>query len=66
MLVVDAASTREESERSIALKRILNDGVNVTTVESLIFELLRTFKDAEFKAMLEIAKDRVENEMPDF
>ena len=66
LLVVDAVSSFTEPERRVALKRMLRNGVNVTTVESLLFELVRTMEDEAFKPILDLRKDIVENEMPDF
>jgi nicotinamidase-related amidase len=52
----DAVSARRELDREIALQRMRDAGAIVTTVESIIFELLGQADSEEFKRVLKIVK----------
>ena len=56
-LVVDAISSSRVLERSTALETLRRAGAALTTVEAVIFELLRTIDHENFKQMLPIIKD---------
>lgn len=49
-IMVDAVSSQREMDMDIALKRAESSGVVLTTVESVIFEIIRTAGSKEFKA----------------
>ena len=66
LLVVDAVSSFTEPERRVALKRMMRNGVSVTTVESLMVETVVTLEDKTLKQILELRTDPAEREMPDF
>lgn len=56
IVVHDALSSRREFDIQVAVNRMRHQGAIVTTVESLLFELLGSAAEPEFKAMLAIAK----------
>lgn len=56
ILVVDCTSTRKESDKEIALKRLHKAGVILTTYESILFELCRDAKNKAFKEISNIVK----------
>lgn len=55
-VVADAVSSRTESNRSIGIERMRRAGVDVTSFESVIFELLETSNRPEFKQVLKAIK----------
>lgn len=52
----DAVGSRGRVDHEVALDRMRQTGVLVTTVESVLFELCRRCDTAKFKSMLEIIK----------
>lgn len=52
----DAVSSRRPMDREVALTRMQHAGVVVTTVESVIFELLQHAGSPHFKSILKIVK----------
>lgn len=54
--VSDAVSSRTESNRTIGLERMRHAGAEVTSFESVIFELLETSNRPEFKQILKLMK----------
>merc|ERR1711920_886896 len=48
-LVVDAISSQREADRAVALSTLGNMGCTVTTVESILFEILGDAKHEKFK-----------------
>ena len=55
-VVADAVSSRTESNRAIGLDRISRAGADVTSCESVIFELLETSNRPEFKQIHKLLK----------
>ena len=55
-VVSDAVSSRTESNRAIGLERMRRAGVDVTSFESAVFELLETSKRPKFKQILGLVK----------
>ena len=55
-LVIDGVSSQRELDRSVGLKRLEQSDVVFTTVEQLIFELLRDQKHRKFKSILPLLK----------
>jgi nicotinamidase-related amidase len=55
-VVADAVSSRTLSNKMIALERTKAHGAFLTSVESSLFELLKTATTAEFKEILKIVK----------
>ncbi len=55
-LAADAVSSRKETDYRIALDRMKNHGVEVTSTESILFELLNESGTDEFKQISKIVK----------
>lgn len=55
-LAADAASSRRELDYSTAMNRMRMNGIQVTTTESILFELLNVCGTDEFKAVSKIVK----------
>eukprot|EP00343_Euplotes_focardii_P007723 CAMPEP_0205819634 /NCGR_PEP_ID=MMETSP0206-20130828/2095_1 /ASSEMBLY_ACC=CAM_ASM_000279 /TAXON_ID=36767 /ORGANISM="Euplotes focardii, Strain TN1" /LENGTH=172 /DNA_ID=CAMNT_0053113469 /DNA_START=78 /DNA_END=596 /DNA_ORIENTATION=- len=56
-LLTDTVSSSRELERSTAIVRMTQAGVQMTTLESVLFEILGHSKHEKFKSILEIVKD---------
>jgi nicotinamidase-related amidase len=57
VVVADAVSSRSVVDRQIALDRISATGGCITTVESVLFELMRTAQHPSFKAISKLIKE---------
>ena len=55
-VVTDAVSSRDPANKTLALRRMENEGVKLTGTEMLLFELLGDAKDPAFKSVLNIVK----------
>jgi isochorismate hydrolase len=55
-IAVDAVSSRKEIDNKVALERMSKNGAEITTVESILFELLNVAGTEEFKAISKIIK----------
>ena len=55
-VVGDAVSSRFQSNRDIALQKLIDIGAGVTSTESLLFELMRTCEHPAFRDILKIVK----------
>ncbi len=55
-LAADAVSSRKEFDYKIALDRMRNSGTEVTTTESILFELLNVCGTDEFKSISKLVK----------
>lgn len=55
-LAADAASSRRELDYQTAMDRMRMNGIQVTTTESILFELLNVCGTDEFKAVSKIVK----------
>ncbi len=55
-VVVDAVSSRDPSNKVLALRCMENEGVKLTGTEMLLFELLGDAKSPQFKSFLQIVK----------
>lgn len=55
-VVADAVSSRTEENRNIGLNRIQHVGASLTSVETVLFELLGTAANDTFKDILKIIK----------
>lgn len=55
-VAADAVSSRREKDYKIALKRMQSNGAEVTTTESILFELLNVCGTDEFKSISKIVK----------
>lgn len=56
VVVVDAVGSRHRQNLEIALKRMEKEGAIVTTVESILFELMQTSTHPHFKAISALVK----------
>jgi len=55
-VVADAVSSRTEKNMAIGLQRISAIGASISSVEMILFELLRTAEDGAFKEILKLVK----------
>lgn len=55
-LVVDAVSSRTESNRKAGVRRILSDGGHATTTEMLLFELQRSAEGDVFRELIKLVR----------
>ena len=56
IVISDCISSRQLSEKQVALKRFDLEGIRVSTVESILFELTRSASSTEFKAISKLVK----------
>ena len=56
LMVVDAVSSRNPYDKKIALRRAMQEGILLTTVESALFELCVVAGTDEFKAISKLVK----------
>ncbi|THB63210.1 MAG: isochorismatase family protein [Gammaproteobacteria bacterium] len=55
-IAVDCVSSRNLANKEIAVKRMVEEGADRTSVEMILFELLQNFKHPEFKTISSIIK----------
>jgi nicotinamidase-related amidase len=55
-VVEDAVSSRNPANKTLALRRMENEGVKLTGVEMMLFELLGDAHAPQFKSILQIVK----------
>jgi len=55
-VVADSVSSRTEGNKEIALQGMRDLGVGITSVETVLFELLKTAEDREFKEILKLVR----------
>lgn len=55
-VVVDAVSSRTKENKLIGLEKIKEVGVSLTSVETILFELLKVAKGSKFREILKIVK----------
>lgn len=56
VIMEDCISSRKEKDKEVALKRIISEGGVVSTVESILFELLNTSEHPSFKDISKLVK----------
>lgn len=56
VIVEDAISSRKQKDKDIAVERMRQEGSIITTVESVLFELLRAAGNDMFKAISKLVK----------
>ncbi|MDA3880323.1 MAG: hydrolase [Prolixibacteraceae bacterium] len=56
VVVFDCISSRNESDKALALERFRHEGIMVSGTESVLFELTKGAKAPEFKAISKIVK----------
>ena len=54
--VADAVSSRDPANKTLALRRMEDEGVKLTGTEMVLFEILGNAKDPAFKTILKIVK----------
>lgn len=55
-VVADSVSSRTEGNKEIALQKMRDSGVGITSVETVLFELLKTAEGKEFKEILKLVR----------
>lgn len=55
-LIADAVSSRTAENKKIAIERMRTEGVNISSTEMSLFELLRTAKHSKFKQIAKLIK----------
>lgn len=55
-VVSDCVSSRSNTHVDLALNKLQNNGVNLTSLEMCIYELIKDSRQAEFKAILPLIK----------
>ncbi len=55
-LAVDCTSSRKAIDRDVAVQRMVQEGVKLTTAEAVIYDLLRDAEHEKFREVLEIVK----------
>jgi nicotinamidase-related amidase len=55
-VVADAVSSRTAENREIALQRIRDEGAGITSVEMVLFELMKAAEGPKFKEVSKIVK----------
>lgn len=56
VVIVDAISSRKASDKEIALERLKAEGIRLTTIEAIAFELCRVSGTDTFKAISKLVK----------
>ncbi len=56
IVVADCITSRQLFHKEVAIERMRQEGAIITTVESLLYEMMGTAKDAAFKEILNIIK----------
>ena len=55
-VALEAVTSRKQLDRDVALERLRQNGVIITTVESILFELLETASATEFRKVQKLIK----------
>ena len=55
-VIADAVSSRTPESKALGLERIRASGASLTSVETVLFELLGTAEDPRFRELLKIVK----------
>jgi isochorismate hydrolase len=55
-VVIDAVSSRNVGNKEVGLQRMRDSGVSLTSVETALFELLKTAEGDKFKEIINIVK----------
>jgi len=56
-VAVDCTGARKKIDMEVALKRLANEGVKLTTAETAIYEILESADAKEFKEILKLIKE---------
>ena len=60
-LVVDTISSMNHHDRNVGLQSMMLAGAQITTFQSLVFELLRDFYHPSFKQLMNVIRDMPKN-----
>ena len=55
-LIADATGSRDLNDKNVAIKRMSDSGVIITTVEAALFEMVNDAKDTKFKEISKLVK----------
>lgn len=55
-VISDAVSSRTQSNKQIALLKMQRQGINLTSTEMVLFELLKTAEDKNFREIIKLIK----------
>ena len=55
-LIADAVSSRTSENKQIAIKRLISEGVKLSSTEMALFELMKTAKHEQFKQIAKLVK----------
>jgi hypothetical protein len=55
-LVTDCIGSREDANKQLAIKKLQSQGIDLTSAEMCLFELMKNCDDPKFKAFLEIIR----------
>ena len=55
-VVFEAVGSRKPRDKEFAIKRLINNGIQVITFEMMLFELLRDSKNKHFKTLSGLVK----------
>ena len=55
-VVFEAVGSRKAHDKEFAIKRLINNGIQVITFEMMLFELLRDSKNKHFKTLSSLIK----------
>ena len=55
-VICDAVSSRTQSNKQIALLKMQKQGINLTSTEMVLFELLKTAEDENFREIIKLIK----------
>jgi nicotinamidase-related amidase len=56
ILVTDCIGSRKQQDKDIAIQRMMQEGILLTTVESLLFELCQSADNESFKQISQLVK----------
>ncbi|MDI9646169.1 MAG: isochorismatase family protein [Archaeoglobales archaeon] len=56
-VAVDCIGSRKKTDKDVAIIRMLQEGVKISSAEMIIYEILKTAEAKEFKEILEIIKE---------
>ena len=55
-VILEAVGSRKSHDKEFAIKRMINNGIQVITFEMMLFELLRDSKNKHFKNLSSLIK----------
>ena len=61
-LVVDAISSMNWHDRNVGIESMKMAGAQITTFQSLVFEIMRDFRNPQFRSVMQVVKDMPKDE----